>query len=255
MRCQGVWHAECYRQKDDDKFPVLGVSDLDNALINKEVLEEDDPNRFKVAHTGDHMMVPFQCDECLFHKLQGRPPGEGFARDTLLMKTIWRAILDSFWSRESSTVRNNFYESKRLAKIQAQLGLSWATCLQTGPFSALEDWGVDVAVAILIRSLDPGKNARCVQFDTIRKLRSFVSNYTHAGSNGTGATFMSDDRTAACITNSPKNSLWFNRFMQGCHRRMGDTWLPDKAVSWYVMGGAFQVLEESWTDSFGDAHN
>ena len=60
---------------------------------------------------------------------------------------------------------------------------------------------------------------------------------------------MSDDGTAARITNSPTNSLWFNRFMQGCHRWMGDIWRPDKAVSCYVMRWLFQVLENNWTDS------
>lgn len=36
--------------------------------------------------------------------------------------------------------------------------------------------------------------------------------------------------------------------MQSCHQRIVDIWLPDKAVSIYVIGGCFKVLAREWND-------
>ena len=246
--CKGAWHAKCFVQAANDRFPVLGVSDLDHALLNEAVLVEDDPFRFREARSGDHLMVPFQCDRCHFFNMQGRSARPNCSVDSLLMKCIRRANLDSMWSRERSTVRNNLLNGKKLNRIQGLLGLGWVSRQGTGPFPPTDLWGMNVAVALLMRSLDPGKNAQQVQFGTIRQLRSFVSNKAHASSDGVGATFMNDAGTGARVTHSVTNSFWFNRFMQGCHRRMGDVWLPDKAVSRYVMRASFELLEEAWAE-------
>jgi hypothetical protein len=81
--------------------------------------------------------------------------------------------------------------------------------------SALKDeCGVKVvACSLLLRSRDPGKNAKTVQYETIRKMRSHISNFVHATPGGRGATFMSEDGNAGSISNSPTNSAWFRRFM------------------------------------------
>ena len=235
-------------QAETDHFPVLGVSDLDHALLNEAFLVDDDPLRFREARSGDHLMVPFQCNHCHFFNMQGRSARPNCSVDSLLMKCIRRANLDSMWSRERSTVRNNLLNGKKLNRIQGLLGLGWVSRQGTGPFPPTDRWGMNVAVALLRRSLNPGKNAQQVQFGTIRQLRSFVSNKAHASSDGVGATFVNDAGTGARITHSVTNSFWFNRFMQGCHRRMGDVWLPDKAVSRYVMRASFELLEEAWAE-------
>ena len=36
--------------------------------------------------------------------------------------------------------------------------------------------------------------------------------------------------------------------MVGCHHHMGNVWLPDKAVSRYVIGGCFYLLEKDWNN-------
>ena len=86
-----------------------------------------------------------------------------------------------------------------------------------------------------MRSIEEGKNAKTLQFGTIRKLRTFASNYCYAGVTGSGPTFMSDDGSSARILNSPTNFLWFTQYMNGIHRCMGDIWLPNKATSRYVI--------------------
>ena len=105
--CQGVYHAGCYRQHKHDSYPVLGALDLDDSIMDDSKMVEDDPERFQVARDGDHMMVPFQCDTCQFMNVQKRLPCPGNTQDELLMKCLRRVILDSFWSRERSTVCGN----------------------------------------------------------------------------------------------------------------------------------------------------
>lgn len=80
-----------------------------------ENIEEDasEKLRFKTARNGDHMICPFQCDMCHFHNIQKRDPIQENHQDELLGKTIRRAILDSLWARESSTVTSNRREGTR----------------------------------------------------------------------------------------------------------------------------------------------
>jgi hypothetical protein len=70
--CKGVWHGACYTQHTKDKFPVLGVKDLDNALLDEGLLEEEGPMRFREAREGDHLLCGFQCDDCHFQNMRGR---------------------------------------------------------------------------------------------------------------------------------------------------------------------------------------
>ena len=89
---------------------MLLASDL-NDLIAEEELEVEEKERFKVARDGDHLMTPFQCDQCQFINLRGKLPSDSEI-DQRLLFFIRRAILDSFWSWESSTVKSNLYQIK-----------------------------------------------------------------------------------------------------------------------------------------------
>ena len=55
---------------------------------------------------GDHLLVPFECDTCIFRKLRNDPNPWSEA-DILLMATIRGAHLDTFWSRAPDTVNGN----------------------------------------------------------------------------------------------------------------------------------------------------
>jgi hypothetical protein len=71
--------------------------------------------------------------------------------------------------------------------------------------------------------LDPGKNADKIQYETMRKLRSHMSNFVHDMTpGGLGVMFIAEDRKGGMESASPTNSDWFKWFMQGCHKRMGD---------------------------------
>jgi hypothetical protein len=70
VACDGAWHGKCYKQSEHDPFLVLQSCDLEESLLGPEELEEDDPNRFKCARDGDHLMCPFQCIVCHFYNIQ-----------------------------------------------------------------------------------------------------------------------------------------------------------------------------------------
>jgi hypothetical protein len=96
--CEGTWHATCYRQHSKDNFPVLKPSDLDDALLDLEDFgDKIDTMRFREAWDGDHLMCPFQCDDCIFEVLRGWPDFE-VTGDELLQVCIRQSILGSFWS-------------------------------------------------------------------------------------------------------------------------------------------------------------
>ena len=64
-------------------------------------------NEHKYARNGDHLMVPFECDRCIFWKLKCPRFIPGNYQDEMLSDCICQANLNDFWSRASSTVNRN----------------------------------------------------------------------------------------------------------------------------------------------------
>ena len=225
-----------------DMFPIVHPQDEDGLVY----LGEEDKARFKCERDGDHLMVPFQCDLCHFRNLKGTNPEESDVRDQNLLVHIRRAVLDSFWSREPGTVNGNRLEIVRGAMYARELGLGDQLLGNIQPFPLKECKAMTLAVTTLRRSLDAGKNAPTIQFGTMRKLRTAVGNLWHATPAGQADVVMARATTKSTITSSPSYSTWFERFMQGSHKRMGDVVKPDLAVSVEVMVEIQRLLEESW---------
>ena len=68
-------------QHDKDRFPVLTVQDLDDALMDDTLMLEEEEGRFAHARPGDHLMTPFQCNWYLFWNLRGHFPDPSSQRD------------------------------------------------------------------------------------------------------------------------------------------------------------------------------
>lgn len=230
--CNLAWHGKCYKKHESDKFPVakLNVGDLDDGC--------DDPNevlRYTHARNGDHFMVPFQCDLCHFRNLQGRNPQLHVRQDTALLVAIRRASLDSFWSRETTTVNKNRGALRRLNSISNDnLGLD-QVLPPLGPHPVKDAWGVGLAVAMLRKSLDPGNYSDNVQFETVRILRAAYSNLWGASIYTPTKGVLAKDTMKTFVTDCPSYSLWFERFVKGMHSRMGDDRRPDAAFSVPIM--------------------
>ena len=107
-----------------------------------ENIEEDASKklRFKTARNGDHMICPFQCDMCHFHNIQKSDPSKRNYQDELLGKTIRRAILDSLWARESSTVTSNRIEGTRYISACRMMGVQDQYPTR-GPYDLEDAWG------------------------------------------------------------------------------------------------------------------
>jgi hypothetical protein len=61
--------------------------------------------------------------------------------------------------------------------------------------------GMGVAASFLLRSKAKGQNANTIQFQRVRKVRSFFSNYLHTCVGGIRASFTSDDGSGGRVSN------------------------------------------------------
>jgi hypothetical protein len=131
----------------------------------EELTKHGDERRFIEARASDQLMAPFQCPCCHFRNIMKRDPWEGDEHDTEIQEFIVRAILDGFWGRETSTVTKHLNEAKRMEKTFSRLGMMSGTP-PMGPFPMRDDMGMQAAIAVLDRSMDPGKYAEFVQWET-----------------------------------------------------------------------------------------
>jgi hypothetical protein len=141
-------------------------------------------------------MVAFECDLCVFRKLfrcnpiitseeavsasitsevlrelHGHSPILTQANDIKAAATIRRMILDSFWSRASSTVRANAKIIQKGCELSASLGLE-PLYLEPGPLPPFDHCGYRVAIQMLLASQESGRYSSVYkQFDTIRRTK------------------------------------------------------------------------------------
>ena len=221
------------------------VQDLEDSIVDESIYEEEDPMRFHEARNGDHLCCPFQCDQCHFWNIRHRDPIRGHQPDELTLVCIRRANLDAFWARERSTVH---YNTRQLAKYLNSCALVGdpAPLKPKGPWGEGDHFGMKLAIALLLRSLDRGNYTSNVQFETVRKVRSALSNYVHASAGGIESSFIAEEGGVSSLTTSPSNSAFFRRFMKGMHKRMGDVWIPDRAITISETLAAFTILEKDW---------
>jgi hypothetical protein len=208
---------------------------------------QDELARHRVARDGDNLLTPFQCDLCSFRNLQQRNPITHDPRDDLLLCCIRRANLDAVWGREPQTVQATLRAAKQMISQWQHVGLEpYFPAL--GPFQVEDLLGLRVAIAMLLKSLEPGRyNERYQQFETIRKLRAGYANIYMASREGVASLrSVGGDRVKHQLTHSPTQSLWFERFAQGCLRRMGQDVRQDWAITVGAMCGLMQLLEDEW---------
>lgn len=244
--CGSVWHGPCYTPHPLDRFYYHVETDEDGF----DWRPSSDLSRYRVARAGDHLVTPFQCDLCWFRNLQGRDPTPTLERDALLLCCIRRANLDAVWGREPQTVSATLRAAKNMIRQWEKVGLT-PQFPALGPFPVRDSLGFSVAVAMLLKSQEPGKyNSNYQQFETVRKLRAGYSNMYMASCEGVSSLrTVGGDRIKHHLTQSPTQSLWFERFSQGCVRRMGQDVRQDWAIPLAAMHGLMNLLEEEWLES------
>lgn len=218
----------------------------------EEIEDLEDKDRFMQGRNGDNLVTPFQCDLCHFRNLMKREPVAGLAQDVRVMKLIRRANLDALWSREPTTVSSTLASCRQGARIARSLGFGDQLFPYMGPFPVDDTFGIGPALVILQMSLQPGKYDQNVQFGTVRKFRSAFSNAYHASVEGLGATVLAKDTRKLVVTKCPTYGEFFERFMRGLHKRMGEIVRPDRALSLDLMKEIMVQLERDWGEMLRD---
>ena len=251
MVCDSVWCGGCYKAHPDDTFHVSMPEDEEGFVWT----DRADDGRFQKARDGDHLITIFQCDLCVFRILMLREPVEHNLLDTKLMCYIRRINLDALWSREPSTVSANARGLRTGLELLKGFDSELSVYPSLGPFPSYDTLGYGVAILMLEYSLQSGRYANYMQFETIRKLRSCFSNVYHASATGGGdvTTFGGDEKRFMALTKCPTQSRWFVRFQYGCKKRMGQDVRPDLAMSMPVMKEMLWELEEMGKENEVDA--
>ena len=130
--------------------------------------------RFMSARKGDALMNPFQCDLCHFRNIFRCNPLASCFADNEILNYIRRANLDAFWSRQTSTTLANLGLIKQMRKYELQRGVHIVP--DRGAFPLNDTFGMGLAIVLLSKSLEKGRNSEYVQFETTRKLREAFKN-------------------------------------------------------------------------------
>ena len=205
----------------------------------------DDEYRYQYGRRGDQLVTTFQCDRCHIRNILWREPRNDNMQDRLLMTCLRRAILDSLWSREAGTVASTYGRAKALEYYGGVLGIGQVGPA-IGPFPLEDVIGMKVALTMVVKSLEPGRNAPTLQYDTIRQLRSAYSNMYHAGVEQSRLTIFAKEASKLHATQCPTDGPWFGRFCLGMEKRLGRQIKQDMAISIEVMIEIQKLLERDW---------
>ncbi len=246
-----MWCGPCYTAHPDDHFYVHVPTDEAGCGWGS----TDDHTRYHCARNGDHLLTPFQCDLCVFRNLQHRNPIADSFQDITLLCCIRRANLDSLWGRETLTVKSTLSAAQHLLRTWRRVGLH-PDLPARGPYPLGDPFGYRVAIGMLLKSLEPGRhNKQYQQFETIRKLRAGFSNIYLSSLEGTSCLrTMGGDRIKHALTHSPTQSTWFERFSQGCIRRMGQDVRQNWAITLATMHELLSLLDQEWRAPQNSAH-
>jgi hypothetical protein len=262
-----MWCGSCYTSDEGIAFhvrqdPRLGglATEVRTEGANDVGLDEDrlgnfwrtskpDERAFHYARNGDHLMVAFECDFCVFSKIRpGERPNLMHECDTLLLACIRRVNLDSFWSRATRTVDGTRQLVNRGLALSRMVGASGPYC-EPGPMPLTDHCGYEVAVQMVLDSRGQGVyHSDHKQFDTIRRLRSaFHSQAACSAMNSSSIMALGNERGEyQRFAREPTASVWFQRFMTGCKRRMGQDWRPNTALSNVLMHKLLEFCESQY---------
>jgi len=205
-----------------------------------------DISRHRVGRDGDHLTTPFQCDLCIFGNLLGKDPG---AHDQLLLACIRQVNLDALWGRERATVEATVRAVKHTIGMLTMVRVP-PPYPPLGPHPVEDNLGYLVAIAMVLKSRNPGQYAQYQQLETIKKLQAGYSNVYMASIGGVQSLrTVGGEHAKHYLNQCPMHSLWFERFSKGCLSRMGQIVKQDLAISLEVMHALMEGLLIEWNQS------
>lgn len=159
------------------------------------------------------------------------------------------------WSREASTVNGNLSSLKRAHLTKKKFRLK-TLFPQMGPFPLDDSMGMGEAIAVLDGSLDKGKCDAFVQWATLRKTRSRLTDIGQASLCGLADSIGACEQSRLWMSGAPTHSFFFFRFMMGLHRRIGEIVKPDEPITIDILHAILRILEtECLRASSSDAPN
>ena len=178
---------------------------------------------FLEGFDGASLNAPFQCDSCWFINLRGRLPNTISLGDERLLAYIRRVSLDVLWSRSPGTANTSMTAFRKAVRIGENLGIS-PDYPHPGPWPIGDHVAFNTAIIMLGASQEEGITDKSyVQYDSIRKLRTGVSNWHEASalSNVPHWTFKDLRGRTQHLSNCPTDSRFFVKFAEGVLMRMG----------------------------------
>ena len=103
-----------------------------------------------------------------------------------------------------------------------------------------------IAVTTVCTSLRPGKNSAHVQFETMRKTRTWLSNAHDAGREYSCETVLGFDNAKQYVTSGKTDGKWFDRFMRGARLRMGMVRKQNEALTSELALAVCHEAEQIW---------
>jgi hypothetical protein len=212
-------------------------------------------NRYCCGRDGDHLMgVPFECDLCLFRNVCRKNPVFGNHRDQFTLTSIRQVQLDVMWARETHTMATNWARAKadyEMALRQFSI-LPEQLLLQLGLEEVRDRVGMLEALMTLATSLRLGRNTTHIQWDTMRKTRTWLNNAHDAGCDYSCETVVGLDRAKQYVTSGHTSSKWFGRFMKGACMRMGMIRRQNKALTSALAIAICAEAEMRWHSPIGN---
>ena len=236
MTCTG-----CYRANEKWSYPINKALNDDSAYFRR---RKSDEERFLVARSGD--------DTCMFRNCFGVSPNPDTVGDHYLCSLIRRANLDMFCSREASTIKSQFGRVKEIIRRQEAWGRDCRNLFpKLGTHPTTDEGGMVQAMMMLEKSREPGRNANYTQFDTIRQLRTTVSNiYTGSAEVRVESGVLKSRKGEVLhLHDDPMQSVFMERFVVGLQHRMPIDSKRDTPLLGHVVAGILNLMEEEVTRS------
>jgi hypothetical protein len=123
-----------------------------------------------------------------------------------------------------------------------------------GPFPLKDTFGMGAAVAVLDKSMDPGKYEEQVQYATFRKVRSALTNLGQAGFGGLGDVIGAYEKNRTWISSVDTHKFFFHRYMTGIHKRVGEEIRRDEPISIEVLKAVHRIQDQRWHGEISKAN-
>jgi hypothetical protein len=157
--------------------------------------------------------------------------------------------LDALWGKESSTVDSTARAVWQTVTLLKPLGIQ-PQYPSLGPFPSDDALGYGVAIAMLLKSLEPGHYDTYQQFATTWKLWAGFHNVYMSSSVGSmSLQSVGGDKGKHFLNTCPTHSSGFENFAVGCLRHMGQEVRQDRAISLLVMHALMRLFDKEWTST------